>query len=83
MEPQTEFLPKNYSEFIFVLGIRFLRQLCRNHKADMLNPYEFIFTIRRSCERQSNAFDKSVRSALNDFLMSVADFHFSSIDTRQ
>ena len=49
----------------------------------MLNPYAFNFTFRRSCERQSNAFDKSVRSVPNDFLLSVADFYFSSIDTRQ
>ena len=48
----------------------------------MLNAYAFNFAIRR-CERQSNAFDKSVRSASNDFLVSVADFHLSSIDTRQ
>ena len=51
--------------------------------ADMLKLYAFNFAIRRSCERQSNAYDKSVRSVPNDFLLSVADFHFSSIDTRQ
>ena len=49
----------------------------------MLNPYTFNFAIRRSCERQPNAFDKSVRSAPNGFLLSVTDFHSSSIDTRQ
>ena len=49
----------------------------------MLNPYAFNFEIRRSCERQSNAFDKSVRSAPNHCLLSVSDFHFSRIDTRQ
>ena len=49
----------------------------------MLNPYAFNFATRRSCERQSNAFDKSVKSAPNDFLLSFADFHFSSVDTRQ
>ena len=30
-----------------------------------------------------NAFDKSVRSTPNNFLLSVTDFHFSSTDTRQ
>ena len=68
---------------MFVLCIRFLRQLCTNRKADMLNPYAFNFAIRRSVGGQSNAFDKSVRSASNDFSLSVADFHFLSIGTRQ
>ena len=49
----------------------------------MLNPYAFNFAMRGSCERQSDAFDKSVRSAPNDALLSVADFHFSRIDSRQ
>ena len=53
-----------------------------NHKAAMLNPYGFGLAIKRSCERQSNAFDRSVRSAPNVFLLS-ADFHFSNIDKRQ
>ena len=48
----------------------------------MLNRYDFDFATRRSSERQLNTFNKSVRSALNDFLFSVADFHFSNIDTR-
>ena len=42
----------------------------------MLNLYAFNFAIRRSCERRSNVFDKYVRSVPNDFLLSVADFHF-------
>ena len=49
----------------------------------MLNPYAFNFAIRRSCERQSKPFDQSVRNAPNNLLLSVADLHFSSIDTRQ
>ena len=49
----------------------------------MLNPYAFNFAIRRSYERQPNTFDKSVRSDPIDFLLSVADFHFSSNDTGQ
>ena len=53
------------------------------YNAGMLKLYEFNFAIKRSFERQSNAFDKSVRSSPNDFLLSVADFHFPSIDTRQ
>ena len=38
---------------------------------------------RRPCWRQSNAFDKSVSSAQNDVLFSMADFHFLSIAARQ
>ena len=30
-------------------------------------------------DNETNAFDKSVRSAPSDFLLPVADFHFSSI----
>ena len=48
----------------------------------MLNPYAFNFAIRGS-ERQSNAFEKSVRSAPNDALLSVADFNFSRVNSRQ
>ena len=49
----------------------------------MLYPYAFNFVIRRSYERQSNAFYTSVRSAPNNFFLSVADCHSSSIDTRE
>ena len=45
----------------------------------MLNTYEFNSGIRRSCKRQSNAFDKSVRSAPNDFFLSATDFHFQAL----
>ena len=45
-------------------------------QGDMLNLYAFSFAIRRSCERQSNVFNKYVKSVPNDFLLSVADFHF-------
>ena len=45
--------------------------------------HAFNFAIRRSYERQSNAFDKYVKSAPNDLLLSVSHFHFSRIDTRQ
>ena len=45
----------------------------------MLNPYAFNFAMRGSCERQSNAFDKSVRSAPNDFFLSVTDFRFQAL----
>ena len=31
-------------------------------------------------ERQANAFDMSVRSALDVFLLTIADFYFSNID---
>ena len=36
--------------------------------------------IRRSGERQANAFDISVRSALDVFLLTIAYFYFSNID---
>ena len=49
----------------------------------MLKPYAFNFAIKRSCKRQSNAFNKSLRSAPNDLILLLADFHFSNIDTRQ
>ena len=43
----------------------------------MLNPYAFSLAIKSSLERQSNAFDRSVRSVPNICLLSIADFHFS------
>ena len=49
----------------------------------MLNPNASSFVIKRSCKRKSNSFDKYVRSAPNDLFLSVIDFHFSSIDSRQ
>ena len=49
----------------------------------MLNPYAFSLAIKRSWERQSNAFNRPVRSAPNIFLLSIAVFHFSNIDNRQ
>ena len=49
----------------------------------MLNPYAFSLAIKRSWEKQSNAFDRSVRSTPSAFLILIADFHFSNIDSRQ
>ena len=49
----------------------------------MLNSYAFSLAFKRSWERQSNAFDRSVRCAPNIFLLSIADFNFSNIDNRQ
>ena len=50
------------SEFILVLCLIFDRYICTNLKAAMLNPYAFSLAIKRSCERHSNAFDRSVRN---------------------
>ena len=41
--------------------------------AVILNPYAFDFAIRRSCERQSDAFNKSARVEPKVFLSSTAD----------
>ena len=41
-----------------------------------------IFAIKRSRWRQSNALERSVRSAPNLFWLSTADFYFSSIEKR-
>ena len=49
----------------FVLCLRFDRWFSTNLKAAILNPYAFSLAIKRSCERQSNAFYRSVRSAPN------------------
>ena len=68
------------SEFMLVLCLRFGRYFCTNHKAVMLNPYAFSLAIKSSSERQSNVFDRSVRSAPNIFLLSIAD---PNIDNRQ
>ena len=49
----------------------------------MLNPNAFSLASKRSWERQSNAFDRSVRNAPNVSLLSIADFHFSNINKKQ
>lgn len=67
----------------FLYTILSIRWLCANHKADMLNLYAFNFGIRKSYERQSNAFDQSITIAPNNFPFSVPEFHFSSIYTRR
>ena len=36
-----------------------------------------------SCDKQSNAFERSVNSTLNAFPLSTDDFHFSDIANRQ
>ena len=71
------------SEFILVLCLRFDRQFFTNLKSAMLNPYAFSLAIKKSCERHSNAFDRSVRSAPKVFLLPIADFHFSNIGARK
>ena len=72
--------PLEYQKKLFLRAI-FWVYFCSLH--DMLNPYALNFAIKRSSERQSNAFNKSERSAPNDFPLSVIDFNFSSIYTRQ
>ena len=42
----------------------------------MLHLYTLSFAIKKPCERQLKAFDKSVRSAPNDFLLPVPDLPF-------
>ena len=52
------------SKFIVCLCFRYGRKFCTNLKASILNPYAFSLAIKWSCKRQSNAFDRSVRSRL-------------------
>ena len=52
-------------------------------RAVKLKPYEFNFAIIKSCGRQSNALERSVRRAPNTFPLSTAFFHFSVIAKRQ
>ena len=49
-----------YSVLILVLCFRFERKFCTSYTAAILNPYAFSFAIKRSCERQSNALERSV-----------------------
>ena len=49
----------------------------------MLISYAFSLAIKKSCGRQSNALDWPIRNAPKVFLLSIADFHFSSTDKRQ
>ena len=51
--------------------------------AERLNPYAFNFATINSCDKQSNAFDRPVNSTPNAFLLSIGDFHFRNIASRQ
>ena len=42
-----------------------------NFKADRLKPYAASLVIRSSCDKQSNAFEKSVRSAPKESPLSI------------
>ena len=68
------------SEFIFILSFRFNRYFSNKLKEAMLNPYKFCLAIKRAWERQSNAFDRSVRTESRIFLLSIADFYFFNLD---
>ena len=59
-------------------GPFFATQLC-----SFASRYAFSLAIKRSCEKQSNAFDRSFRSAPNIFLLPIVYFHSSNIDKRQ
>ena len=54
-----------------------------NFKADRLKPYAPSLTIRSSCNKESNAADKSVSSAPKELSLSLLKFHFSNIALRQ
>ena len=42
-----------------------------NFKADRLKPYAASLAIRSSCDKQSNAFDKTVRRAPKESPLSI------------
>ena len=42
-----------------------------NFKADRLKPYAASLVIRSSCDKQSNAFDKSIRRAPKESPLSI------------
>ena len=52
-------------------------------RAVKLKPYEFNFAIFKSCGRQSNALEMSVRKAPDAFPLFTTFFHFSIIAKRQ
>ena len=48
-----------------------------------LNKHDVLQAELRKKKSSSNAFDRSVNNTPNDFPLSSADFHFSSIDNKQ
>ena len=66
-------------ELICVLYFLFDKWLCINRNIYKLDPYTLNLAIRRSCERQSKDFERSLRSAPNFCLSSVVNFYFSII----
>ena len=55
--------------------------MCISFNADRLKPYVASLAIRTSCDKQSNAFDKSVTRAPKESLLSLLKFHFYNIIT--
>ena len=49
----------------------------------MPNPCVYNFAINKSCKRQSNTFERSVKSAPKQTPLSIASRYFSTIDVRQ
>ena len=45
--------------------------------------YECSLAIKSSCDKQSNALEKSVKSTPKELLLSTGDFHFSSMAKTQ
>ena len=83
MKPKHNFFPRTTFWVYFCSLHTTFKITMYKSQSWHVKPVLFNLAIRRSWEKHSNAFDKSVRHAPNDFLLSAADFKFARIDTRQ
>ena len=57
----------------------YLSNFSTNLNAFKLKSYACSLAVKNSCNKQSNALDKSVKSAPKELPLSTNDFHLSSI----